>query len=69
MRRYVKSDQTCSQIATIAAKKAIKSSKIDPETIDMIIVAQNFDDVTHDSVQSDQVPSIASRVKHELLCI
>jgi 3-oxoacyl-[acyl-carrier-protein] synthase III len=43
-RRYVKPDQTCSQIATIAAEKAITSSNIDPETIDMIIVAQNFGD-------------------------
>lgn len=65
-RRWVTENQTCSNIASIAAEKAIADAGIDRETIDQIIVAQNFGDVINGSVQSDAVPSIASRVKHEL---
>lgn len=65
-RRYVKDNQSCSQIATIAGERAIKDSGINPEEIDMIIVAHNFGDVINGSNQTDIVPSIASRVKHEL---
>ena len=65
-RRYVEKNQSCSEIATLAAEKAIENAKIDPESIDMIIVAHNFGDVIDGSHQSDMVPSIASRVKHNL---
>lgn len=65
-RRYVRENQSCSQIASIAGKRAIENAGIDPETLDLIIVAHNFGDVLNGSIQSDQVPSIASRVKHEL---
>ena len=65
-RRYVDDTQSCSQIATIAAKRAIENSAVNPEEIDMIIVAHNFGDVVKGSTQTDIVPSIASRVKHEL---
>ncbi len=66
-RRYVNKDQSCSQIAFISAKRAIEDAGIDPETIDMIIVAHNFGDVINDgSNQTDIVPSIGARVKHEL---
>ena len=53
-------------IAAIAARRAIDNAKIDPETIDQIIVAQNFGDVRSGSIQTDIVPSIASRVKNAL---
>lgn len=65
-RRWVNEDQTCSQIAALAAEKAIKASNIDPETIDQIIVAHNFGDVIQGTIQSDMVPSLAARVKHLL---
>jgi 3-oxoacyl-[acyl-carrier-protein] synthase-3 len=65
-RRYIDDNLNTSDIASFAAKKAIEDSNIDPETIDYIIVAQNYGDVKHGSVQSDTVPSIASRVKHNL---
>jgi len=65
-RRYVNDSQSCSQIATIAAKRAIEDAGIEAEDIDMIIVAHNFGDVVKGSIQTDIVPSIASRVKHEL---
>jgi 3-oxoacyl-[acyl-carrier-protein] synthase-3 len=65
-RRYVSEDLNVSDIATIAAERAIENSKIDPETLDYIIVAHNFGDVKHGTTQTDILPSIASRVKHNL---
>jgi len=65
-RRYVSDDLTVSDIATIAAQRAIENAGIDPETIDQIIVAQNFGDVKKGTIQTDVLPSIAARVKHNL---
>lgn len=65
-RRYVAENQVTSDIAYFAAKKAIETSKTNPETIDYIIVAHNFGDIQSNSSQSDMVPSLASRVKHKL---
>ncbi len=55
-----------SDLAFLAAEKAILDAKIDPETIDYIIVAHNFGDVKSDTIQSDILPCLASRVKHSL---
>lgn len=65
-RRYVENNLTTSDIAFFAAQKAIEDAKIDPETLDYIIMAHNFGDVRHGAIQGDTVPSIASRVKHKL---
>jgi len=65
-RRYAPDHITASNMATFAARLAIEDSGIDPESIDQIIVAHNYGDIKHGSVQSDTVPSLASRVKHEL---
>jgi len=65
-RRYLKKDMNSSDMAAIAAKKAIQDSGINSEDLDYIIVAQNFGDVKHGKFQYDAVPSIASRVKHTL---
>ncbi len=65
-RRYVDSKETASSIATYAAEKAIDDAKIDKETIDRIIVAHNFGDVLEDTIQTDILPALASRVKHNL---
>lgn len=65
-RRYVNDQYTTSDIAFFAAEKAIEDAKIDKETIDYIIVAHNFGDIKKGTIQSDMVPSIASRVKHSL---
>lgn len=65
-RRYAKESYTTSDIAAIAAQKAIENAGIDAETIDYIIVAHNYGDVKKNNAQSDTVPSIASRVKHLL---
>jgi 3-oxoacyl-[acyl-carrier-protein] synthase-3 len=65
-RRYVKDDLCTSDIAILAAEKAILDAKIDRETIDYIILAHNFGDVKKGAIQSDILPSLASRVKHGL---
>lgn len=65
-RRYVRQDQVASDIAFLAAEKAIEDAAIDPEELDYIIVAHNFGDVKHGSNRSDMVPALASRVKHSL---
>tara|TARA_B100000963_G_scaffold18692_1_gene14265 strand:+ start:109 stop:1170 length:1062 start_codon:yes stop_codon:yes gene_type:complete len=65
-RRYLTDDLKNSDIATIAAQRAITASNANPEELDYIIVAQNFGDVAHNSTQCDMLPSIASRVKYNL---
>ena len=65
-RRYVSATLNASDIAALAAKQAIKHSGINAETLDLIIVAHNFGDVSKNSVQTDTVPSLGSRVKHLL---
>lgn len=65
-RRYVQDNQITSEIATIAAKKAIEDAKIDIETLDYIIFAHNFGDVKKDAIQGDTLPSLAARVKYNL---
>ena len=65
-RRYANDQYTSSDLGYFAAKKAIENAKIDPETIDYIIFAHNFGDVKKGTVQSDMLPSLATRVKHKL---
>ncbi len=65
-RRYAASDMDSSDMAAIAAQKAIEDAGCDPETIDQIIVAHNFGNVLKNTIQTDAVPSLASRVKHAL---
>ncbi len=65
-RRWVDDPMVASDIGAIAAKRAIEDSGIDAETLDQIIVAHNFGDVRKGTIQTDMVPSLASRVKHEL---
>ena len=65
-RRYAEDHFTSSDLAFFAAQKAIESAAIDPETIDYIIFAHNFGDVKKGAIQSDMLPSLATRVKHKL---
>jgi 3-oxoacyl-[acyl-carrier-protein] synthase-3 len=62
-RRYAETNQNCSDLAFFAAEEALNSSKIDRETLDYIIVAHNFGDVSSQLNRTSLVPSIASRVK------
>lgn len=65
-RRYASEDLAASDIATIAARAAIEDADIDAETLDQIVVAHNFGNVIKHTIQTDNVPSLASRVKHNL---
>ena len=65
-RRYAESNQCASDLAFLAAQKAIENANIDIETIDYIILAHNFGDVKPNAIQSDILPSLATRVKHKL---
>ncbi|MFN7044977.1 MAG: 3-oxoacyl-ACP synthase III family protein [Flavobacterium sp.] len=65
-RRYASEDMVNSDMAFIAAKKAIEKSGIDPETLDYIIFAHNYGDIKRNTIQSDTVPSLATRVKYLL---
>lgn len=65
-RKYVEDDLVASDIAYFSAKEALESSGVDPESLDILIVAHNFGDVKADNRRSDFVPSLASRVKHKL---
>ncbi|GAB1857504.1 ketoacyl-ACP synthase III [Flavobacteriaceae bacterium MHTCC 0001] len=65
-RRYAKNHLTASDLGFFAAEKAIQDANIDPETIDYIIVAHNFGDVKHGTIQGDLLPSLAARIKHSL---
>ncbi|GAB6906759.1 3-Oxoacyl-(Acyl-carrier-protein (ACP)) synthase III [Desulfosarcina cetonica] len=63
-RRYVEDTVTTSDIAYAAAVQALEG--IDRETLDYIIVAQNFGDVHKGNIRTDIVPTLAARVKHRL---
>jgi 3-oxoacyl-[acyl-carrier-protein] synthase-3 len=65
-RRYAEENMNTSEMASQAATIAIKDAGIDPETIDQIIVAHNFGDVLPGTFQTDTIPALASRVKHQL---
>ncbi len=65
-RRYAEPQQDASDLAIEAAKIAVEDAGIDPETLDLIIVGSNFGDVKTGTIQTDFLPSIASRVKHGL---
>lgn len=65
-RRYASDEHTASELAAESARIAIADAGIDAETLDQIIVAHNFGDVIQGTIQTDNVPSLASRVKHLL---
>ena len=62
-RRYIKENETVSDIAVEAAKRAINDAKLDPETLDYIIVAHNVGDIALNTNQVNTLPSLASKVK------
>ncbi len=65
-RRYASKELTTSDMSFLAAEKAIANSGIDREELDYIILAHNFGDVKHNTIQSEMVPCLAARVKQKL---
>ncbi len=65
-RRYAESSYFPSDLGFFAAQKAIENAKIDPETIDYIIVAHNFGDVLPTGGRSNLLPSVATKIKNLL---
>jgi len=65
-RRYASPDIDSSDMAAIAAQRAIEDAGCDPESLDQIIVAHNFGNVLKNTIQTDVLPALASRVKHAL---
>ncbi len=64
-RRYIDDDLDNSDMATKASEKAIEDANIDPETLDYIIFATNFGEVSASGVPNF-MPSMAARVKNKL---
>ncbi|TCC93748.1 ketoacyl-ACP synthase III [Pedobacter frigiditerrae] len=65
-RRYVDSNQLNSNIAALAAQKAIAAARIDKESLDHIIFCHNFGDVKEGSNRMDMLPALAAKVKQML---
>lgn len=65
-RRWISDDLHNSDMAYLAVKEACESAKIDPETLDFIIVAHNFGDVNLKTTRIDILPSLANRVKAKM---
>jgi len=65
-RRYSRNNLNTSQLAFFASEKAIADAKINKEELDYIIFAHNFGDVSYGKSQGDTLPSLATRVKHQL---
>ena len=65
-RRYVSENLNASDMAFVAAQRAIKDAAINAEDLDYIIVSHNFGDVKYGDQQADMIPSLAARVKQKL---
>ena len=65
-RRWLDDDMVASDMAVIAAQRALDDSGINPDDLDYIIAATNFGDVEKDNYFSDFMPAVASRIKHRL---
>lgn len=65
-RRYADEEHTTSDLGFFAAEEALRSSGIDPESLDYIIVAHNFGDIKYGTTRVNAIPTIASRIKHRL---
>ncbi len=65
-RRHVTDDLVASDIGTEAARAAIADAGVDPESLDYIVVAHNFGDVSACNHQVDFCPTLAARIKQRL---
>lgn len=65
-RRYVDGNSVNSNIAAIAAQRALEDANVDKETLDHIIFCHNFGDVKCGSNRMDILPALAAKVKQTL---
>lgn len=65
-RRYISPELVNSDIAAIAAQRAIDSSGIDKESLDHIIFCHNFGDIKAGTNRMDMLPALAVKVKQIL---
>ncbi len=65
-RRWLEDDQVASDMAVVAAQRALDDSGINPDDLDYIIAATNFGDVEKGNYFSDFMPAVASRIKNRL---
>lgn len=65
-RRYADDDQLTSDLAAFAIKDACKSTSISAESLDFIIIAHNFGDMTLGKNRMDALPALANKVKMKL---
>ncbi len=65
-RRYANCSMVNSDIAVIAAQRAIDDASIDKETLGAIIFCHNFGDVKAGSNRMDILPALAAKVKQQL---
>ncbi|MFT3827910.1 MAG: ketoacyl-ACP synthase III [Chitinophagaceae bacterium] len=62
-RRYAVPAQSTSDMGIIAGRRAIADSGINAESLDLLIAAHNFGNVSTCNHQQDTVPALASRIK------
>ncbi len=62
-RRHCSPEESTSVLGYEAARDAVESTGVDPESLDFILAAHNFGDMRHDNYRSDMVPCIAARIK------
>lgn len=65
-RRYAEDDQVTTDLALIAAQRALEASGVDKEELDYIIFAHNFGETLKNNVRIDILPTMASRLKNKL---
>ena len=65
-RRYAPDDLVTSDMAALAGERALLDADVDPETLDYIMVAHNFGDVSATRLRLDFCPTLAARVKEQL---
>lgn len=65
-RRWIEEDKVTSDMAAEALKNAAESAGINLETLDFIIVGNNFGDIPPGNISCDLLPAVASKVKARL---
>ncbi len=65
-RRWIEEEKSTSDMAAQAILNAVESAGIDIETLDFIIVGNNFGNVSAGSTHIDVLPAVASRAKDKL---